>query len=551
MFEDMIDGGFSQEKYDALIGALNEQLGGPYGKNRLRYQAYTADPVSSGSNQRQMRVKADMFDPQGNNVGTVKRLYNFTAGTVEHELFTLEDRNGVKQQGQGVASEFSARSEDMYREMGIHRITLEANIDVGGYAWARQGYGWRTDATSVNQPPFETAVSNAGEMILAAEAVARRDGRLDELTDEFADLRRRLASAKTIEDLPTPFELSRIGWKPDVSMWPGKRGMLGTYWDAEKPLTDSPYARHLSDAHRAWTAKHADKQPVVAADAKGSRDYSVHHLDRSAPPKVEAEYQQLAFEGLGLTVKSWAPGDSPAAAVDVAHVYAPAGPLPDDTDWQTIAEALYESPVSDEALAEVQHLQGFDGPPMVVDDARLGALVEAGWVRLWRGVAGTPGQTAGWLEEWAGGPLLPGKGIAANGTYAYTRAEPAAAYAEPAGAVWDLALDPNAAVVAYETLQEEVRTARDDLQRRLAELVADVAARMEAAGSVEERERIGVEQASRQAALSAQVTVYSDPGRYAAARGYDAIALREPHPDQPGEACYVILNRTATAVVAL
>lgn len=46
----------------------------------------------------------------------------------------------MTKQGAGVAKELLKRQLDFYDAVGINRIELNANIDVGGYAWARYGF---------------------------------------------------------------------------------------------------------------------------------------------------------------------------------------------------------------------------------------------------------------------------------------------------------------------------------------------------------------------------------------------------------------------------
>jgi predicted TIM-barrel enzyme len=58
------------------------------------------------------------------------------SGQVEHSIFTLQPHA----QGAGFAARFNANAEQAYREAGIDIIRLVASLDVGGYAWARQGY---------------------------------------------------------------------------------------------------------------------------------------------------------------------------------------------------------------------------------------------------------------------------------------------------------------------------------------------------------------------------------------------------------------------------
>ena len=58
--------------------------------------------------------------------------------TVDHEYFKLED----SKQGEGFATDWNRRAETMYREGSVSRIKVHANINVGGYVWAKQGYDW-------------------------------------------------------------------------------------------------------------------------------------------------------------------------------------------------------------------------------------------------------------------------------------------------------------------------------------------------------------------------------------------------------------------------
>lgn len=49
----------------------------------------------------------------------------------------------AKHQGAGFAQAFNDRAEDHYKQMGVHRAELHADISVGKYAWAQQGYDFQ------------------------------------------------------------------------------------------------------------------------------------------------------------------------------------------------------------------------------------------------------------------------------------------------------------------------------------------------------------------------------------------------------------------------
>lgn len=67
---------------------------------------------------------------------TIDRFVNVKKGKIEHSLFELPYRL----QGAGLANHVMKASIDMGDKLGIDKIELGANIDVGGYAWLRKGF---------------------------------------------------------------------------------------------------------------------------------------------------------------------------------------------------------------------------------------------------------------------------------------------------------------------------------------------------------------------------------------------------------------------------
>lgn len=56
------------------------------------------------------------------------------------EIRTKDFQVPVAAQGKGVAKEMFRKSLDLYKAADVDQITLEANVDVGGYAWFRYGF---------------------------------------------------------------------------------------------------------------------------------------------------------------------------------------------------------------------------------------------------------------------------------------------------------------------------------------------------------------------------------------------------------------------------
>jgi len=66
----------------------------------------------------------------------MERTFDAETLTVHHENLMVWGQA----QGEGLAAALNARAEEQYRQLGFERVTLMADIDVGKYAWARQGY---------------------------------------------------------------------------------------------------------------------------------------------------------------------------------------------------------------------------------------------------------------------------------------------------------------------------------------------------------------------------------------------------------------------------
>ena len=185
-------------------------------------------------------------------------------GEVERGFY--RDRNGAlvavhaylrlnrEQRGLGFAGAFNAALEVWYREQGIERIEVHANIDVGGYTWAAQGFEFvdEEDADDILDL-VRAKVHDFNALIEDYEAEA------EEATgDERRSLRRRIElmeaqvadaeelleqtslSAFGSDEYPSSYEISQVGRMHDTGdqgiPWIGKAAMLGSDWHGVKWL---------------------------------------------------------------------------------------------------------------------------------------------------------------------------------------------------------------------------------------------------------------------------------------------------------------------------
>ncbi len=160
-----------------------------------------------------------------NESGTVKISRGFvkneTGWTARHRLFELPK----KYQGSGAAKAMLRSSVEQYDAMGVTKIETHANINVGGYAWARLGFA--ADNPAEIRQKVERAIKRAPR---SPKAIAARRV-LDASSDD--DLMYNLANAQGADG-------ERLG-----------RQILGprTSWDGHLDLKN---ARHRERLNRSF-----------------------------------------------------------------------------------------------------------------------------------------------------------------------------------------------------------------------------------------------------------------------------------------------------------
>ena len=88
------------------------------------------------------------FFQGGRELGPAQRRFSITTdsrtgkrvSSVEHAYWDLAS----DVQGSGISAAFLKASKQMYRQMGLDRITVHADISIGSYAWARGGFDFRS-----------------------------------------------------------------------------------------------------------------------------------------------------------------------------------------------------------------------------------------------------------------------------------------------------------------------------------------------------------------------------------------------------------------------
>ncbi len=128
---------------------------------------------------------------------------------VDHELFQLDRQL----QGKGVSRQVFKALYEQYRVAGVERIELYANIDVGGYAWARYGFCVRDRNEAISAIHFSALTAKQEKRIMGLI-----DGHFNASSD--------------------PFPMNKIARLPY-----GKKALLGSDWEGVLDLTDTQQRR--------------------------------------------------------------------------------------------------------------------------------------------------------------------------------------------------------------------------------------------------------------------------------------------------------------------
>lgn len=107
--------------------------------------------------------------------------------TADGELVVRHDRFMLAKefQGQGTGAAVTRASFERYKQMGVSRVTIYANVDVGAYAWARMGFvpigrDWAVLADKLDHKLTAMHDNNelSGDGMSALRKVLKPDGRL-------------------------------------------------------------------------------------------------------------------------------------------------------------------------------------------------------------------------------------------------------------------------------------------------------------------------------------------------------------------------------------
>jgi len=202
---------------------------------------YRSEVESVQIDNSELEIKGTIYGPDGSSRGIFTRTISPSKPhEVHHAYFKLFGDS----QGGGFSTRWLEHVKTEYRKNGFTQISVDADIDVGGYAWAKAGFDFaeRYDMNAM-LTHLDGVASNAGPLSGSVTDLVKQ---------QIAQLRARAARGEHI----TPLEISMIGWDErigynpvsappvtpsgdTIDMWFGKEFLL-RYGNSNKTLYNHP-----------------------------------------------------------------------------------------------------------------------------------------------------------------------------------------------------------------------------------------------------------------------------------------------------------------------
>lgn len=103
-----------------------EFVGGIPCSMKINYNDYSGE----------MTIEGQLKDDNDLNIGSYTRVIKFKQNSAYSDYFAIQHG----QQKHNIGKKMLAANVAMYQKLGLDKLTVYANIDVGGYAWAKYGY---------------------------------------------------------------------------------------------------------------------------------------------------------------------------------------------------------------------------------------------------------------------------------------------------------------------------------------------------------------------------------------------------------------------------
>jgi hypothetical protein len=222
-------------------------------------------------------------------VGTWMRSYTPSKKAIHHDIFELDEAF----RGRGFGSAWNKQMFSEYKKLGVERVNLLANMEIGGYAWARQGF--RPTKPVETSYILENALANRSLNTTAWTQAdqARFTTKLKEIWPDYSRLREGRSSRVLSERTAAVREAQeaiakKFDWDFVMSLSPEaqKSLLVGSSWSGQLDLATA-VLKHLGgkdgkQPHPSGTPQsvHAGFDAAIVEMKPGAYDFPLAWLTK-------------------------------------------------------------------------------------------------------------------------------------------------------------------------------------------------------------------------------------------------------------------------------
>tara|TARA_R110000868_G_scaffold391271_1_gene661212 strand:- start:1013 stop:2470 length:1458 start_codon:yes stop_codon:yes gene_type:complete len=161
------------------------------------------------------KANSMFFTAKGGGIAEISRRIDLVDMVAHHSILQLDK----SAQGSGAGKEILKKSIELYKKIGVQKVVLSANIDVGGYAWAKYG--------------FAPSAENVGSVIDKFRRAANAD---NSITDKQLSAILKVMEPRNVDSF---FALA------DSKL--GKKIMMGSSWEGELNMSDKSSMKRFNN----------------------------------------------------------------------------------------------------------------------------------------------------------------------------------------------------------------------------------------------------------------------------------------------------------------
>lgn len=181
------------------------------------------------------------FDSSGVKSFDCSRLFSYEDKEklfIHHALFRIDPQY----QNANIAKRVMLSSVGLYDNIGVNRIAMQANIDVGGYAWARYGFSPTSDSWN----DLKVHISSKLELIDDGRILPLIDGDIS-YTSDVTSIRQKIVNSDNPKDIWAIAAMPSRVLVDGTETTLGKAMLIGSMWKGDLDMADhEAYARLLA-----------------------------------------------------------------------------------------------------------------------------------------------------------------------------------------------------------------------------------------------------------------------------------------------------------------